>query len=298
MDSLKFKTELYKYVTKTKNIFSPDFLEYLVNDPIVLYYSDFSKNWGDYINPFLVERISGKKTVSFKRIYNIKNKKKLTGVGSILHHPGLADGVIWGSGFIHPVGTLKELPSEILVLRGKHSAKIFQDNGVKDRGAYGDPALLFPTFYKPNSTKKFKIGFLPHYSELNSFLTNKNITENKDVTVISPMVPQNEVYKIIDQIDECEIIVSSSLHGLILADVYQIPSLRFTYTNKIFGGDFKYDDYYSGVGINQHETLHFDNLDQINYSQIYDKASLKDLKFSAEAIEQPLKEYISRNYKV
>ena len=298
MDSFKLKTDLYKYITKTKNILSADFKEYLFKDPILLYYSDFSKNWGDYINPFLVEKISGKKTVSYKRIYNIKNKKKLTGVGSILHHPGLADAVIWGSGFIHPVDSLKELPSEILVLRGKHSAKIFQDNGIKDKGVYGDPALLFPTFYKPTSAKKFKIGFLPHYSELNSFLTNKNITENKDVTVISPMVPHNKVYKIIDQIDECEIIVSSSLHGLILADVYQIPSLRFTFTNKIYGGDFKYDDYYSGVGINQHHTVHFDSLDSIDYKLLYWNASLKDLKFSAEAIKQPLKEYISRNYKI
>ena len=102
MKKSRIKTELYKHITKTKNLFSVDFRNYLFEDPILLYYSDFSKNWGDYINPFLVQKITGKEVVSYKRLYNIKNQKKLYGVGSILHHPGLEQAVVWGSGFIYP----------------------------------------------------------------------------------------------------------------------------------------------------------------------------------------------------
>ena len=73
------------------------------------------------------------------------------------------------------------------------------------------------------------------------------------------MVPGEEVYNIINQIKECEIIISSSLHGLILADAYEKPSLRFNYSNKLVGGDFKFEDYYSGVGLDSHETIQIDD---------------------------------------
>lgn len=295
MSTIKLKTELYKYLTKTKNIFSPDFLEYLVNDPIVLYYSDFSKNWGDYINPFLVEKITDRKTVSYKRIYNPLNKPKLFGVGSILHHPGLDNSIIWGSGFIYPPKSLKGTPSKILALRGKGSAAILESFGVQHNNVFGDPALLFPTFYHPNKSKKFKIGIIPHYSELDFFLTNSKIINNKEVTIISPMVDNDKVYKIIDQIMECDIVISSSLHGLILTDAYQIPSLRFTFTKKLVGGDFKFNDYYSGVGINDHEIIHLDDLNDINYSEIYNKASVKDLDFDSEKLSLSILDYYKNN---
>jgi pyruvyltransferase len=295
MNTIKFKTELYKYLTKTKNVFSKDFLEYIIDDPILLYYSDFSKNWGDYINPFLVEKITGRKAVSYKRIYNPLNKPKLFGVGSILHHPGLDNAIVWGSGFIYPPKNLKGTPSKILALRGKGSATILENFGIKHNNIFGDPALLFPTFYQPKRNKRFKIGFIPHYSELEFFCNNSVIQENKDVTIISPMVKNDEVFQIIDQICECEVVVSSSLHGLILTDAYQIPSLRFTFTNKLVGGDFKFNDYYSGVGINHHDVFHIDDLDTINYSEAYRMASIKELNFDPGKLSSTILNHLGGN---
>jgi pyruvyltransferase len=49
----------------------------------------------------------------------------------------------------------------------------------------------------------------------------------------------------IDQLIKCEYIVSSSLHGLILADSYQIPNKWAAFSDKITGGSFKFRDYYS-----------------------------------------------------
>lgn len=295
MNLTKAKTFIYKNIIKTKNVFSETYFNYLFNDPLLIYYSDFTKNWGDYINPFLFNKITDREIVSEKRIYNFKKKEKIFGVGSILHHTSLANAVIWGSGFIHPVKVLKELPKEILALRGKYSAKIFNNNGLKDSGVYGDPALLFPTFYTPPKKKEFKLGIIPHYSELAYFLSNEKIRNNKEVLVISPFVKNNEVYEIIDQLNKCEVVISSSLHGLILADAYHIPSLRFTYSNTIFGGDFKYNDYYSGVGINSHPKLHLDDLDQIDFKKVVAEATIKDLKFSPDKISNALEEYISKN---
>jgi len=293
MAYLNIKTEIYKYITKTRNIGSKNFSEYLFNDPILLYYSDFSKNWGDYINPFLVEKITGRKTVSYKRIYNPLNKPKLFGVGSILHHSGLDNSIIWGSGFIYSPKKLKGTPDKILALRGKGSAAIFESFGVQHNNVFGDPALLFPTFYKPSKSKRFKIGIIPHYSELDYFLSTSQINNNKDVTIISPMVIKNQVYDIIDQISECDIVISSSLHGLILADAYQIPSLRFTFTNKLVGGDFKFNDYYSGIGINHHNIIHIEDLNKIDYSEIYRKANIKELDFDSEKLSSSILDYFN-----
>jgi pyruvyltransferase len=46
---------------------------------------------------------------------------------------------------------------------------------------------------------------------------------------------------------ECKIVLSSSLHGLVLADSFQIPNKRIVLSNNIIGGDFKFKDYYSGI---------------------------------------------------
>ena len=45
----------------------------------------------------------------------------------------------------------------------------------------------------------------------------------------------------------CEKILSSSLHGLIVSDAYQIPNCWIELTGKISGGHFKYYDYASSV---------------------------------------------------
>ncbi|QYA26033.1 polysaccharide pyruvyl transferase family protein [Gramella sp. MT6] len=297
MKTSKIKTELYKHITKTKNLFTSDFTNYLFNDPILLYYSDFSKNWGDYINPFLVEKITGKQAVSYKRIYNVKNRRKLYGVGSILHHPGLQDSIIWGSGFIYPPKKIHGIPSKILALRGKNSAKIFENFGVTHNNVFGDPALLFPSFYNPDRELKYKVGIIPHYSELKDFEKNSKLKENKDIKVISPMVPGDKVYNIIDQLKECEIVISSSLHGLILADAYGKPSLRFNYSNKLVGGNFKFEDYYSGVGINKHETIQINKVDNMDFQEIKNKSSLKDLKYDKEELYNVLVQYVQKRDK-
>src|SRR5690606_13222558 len=51
--------------------------------------------------------------------------------------------------------------------------------------------------------------------------------------------------EVISEISSCTCIVSSSLHGLIVADSYRIPTAWMILSDKINGGPFKYNDYYS-----------------------------------------------------
>ena len=49
----------------------------------------------------------------------------------------------------------------------------------------------------------------------------------------------------VSKLVQCERVASSSLHGLILADSYNVPNIRIQITPNVIGGDFKFQDYYS-----------------------------------------------------
>ena len=44
-------------------------------------------------------------------------------------------------------------------------------------------------------------------------------------------------------------ILSSSLHGLIISESYEIPNIWIKVSQNINGGYFKYNDYYESIGI-------------------------------------------------
>ena len=53
--------------------------------------------------------------------------------------------------------------------------------------------------------------------------------------------------QVIKEIVECEMIISSSLHGLILSDAYHIPNVWIKFSDETFDGSFKYLDYFASV---------------------------------------------------
>ena len=55
----------------------------------------------------------------------------------------------------------------------------------------------------------------------------------------------DDVGSFISQLTECEFILSSSLHGLIMADSFGIPNQWMVLSDKVEGKNFKFYDYYS-----------------------------------------------------
>ncbi|MBI5306871.1 MAG: polysaccharide pyruvyl transferase family protein [Planctomycetes bacterium] len=211
---------------------------------IILYWCE-SRNFGDALSPVLVATLSGKRVVNAYGIINIFGKPVFSVVGSVLEYASdnKKNIVVWGSGFLEKSGKLRNKPSEVLAVRGPLSRKKLLEHGVECPETYGDPALLCPLLYKPIVSKKHRLGIIPHY------LDKKNPVIDKFRTVkgIAIIDVESSIKDVINCINECEVIASSSLHGLIIADAYEIPIVWLKISEILTGGEFKFTDYFLSV---------------------------------------------------
>lgn len=220
------------------------------DDCIIAYWSNTDQtksNWGDAINPYLLEKLSGKKVIHINSIYNIRNKPVYCAVGSILHHKYLKYSskiIIWGAGFISNDNIIQASNIEIYAVRGPLTRKKLIQLGYKCPEVYGDPALLFSLIYPKKREIKYTLGIIPHYVDYNDENVKKYDKED-DVIVIDVKMGIKEF---VDKVLSCKYIASSSLHGIIIADSYNIPSIWIKLSNKIVGNDFKFYDYFISVG--------------------------------------------------
>ena len=106
--------------------------------------------------------------------------------------------------------------------------------------------------YTNNIKKTDKIGVIPHYRDEQSHYLNDIIKKNPKIFKIIPVGQAPE--KVADEIKSCKLILSSSLHGLIVADSFGVPNMHLVLSdnlqssNHLRGGEYKFRDYFSGVG--------------------------------------------------
>jgi autotransporter strand-loop-strand O-heptosyltransferase len=231
------------------------------------YNVDPKKNWGDVLSQFLLEHYSGKKLNKDDVFYfddaahMLDKNGKIVGIGSSMKYVR-PDDYVWGTGCIdeHHVG---DKPKKVYSVRGPLTRDILLKRGWDVPEVYGDPALLFPQIYNPTIEKKYKIGLIPHCVDFYSLdgLKAINHMEDMGIKIINVTAGINEF---IDQLKECEIIISSSLHGLIAADAYGIPNYRVKISKLVHGGDFKYKDHYASVKREHYEPLQLTETTTLN----------------------------------
>jgi pyruvyltransferase len=203
------------------------------------------ENYGDLLSKYLVEKISGKevKWIQPKKIPWYKfNRSNLLAVGSIIHHANKRS-VVWGSGIIDHKQNIAK--AEFRAVRGPLTRKYLVKLGYACPEIYGDPALLLPIIFYPEIKKKYSYGIVPHYHDYKVVV--EQYKNKPKIKVIDLMTL--DVENVTTQILECEKIISSSLHGLIVSHAYGIPALLVQFSNKLFGDGVKFRDYLESVNL-------------------------------------------------
>ena len=170
------------------------------------------------------------------------------GVGSILHLvPDAYTGVILGSGFIDE-SCLKQFPvADIRLVRGNLTRIRL---GLKASIAVGDPGLIVDSVYHDQICgveKQYSVGIVPHYvDQLSAIVQNLKNRIGSEIKIINVFQDPESV---VMEMAVCSHILSSSLHGLVVADSLGIPNRWIILSNKIIGGGYKFNDYYSAYNI-------------------------------------------------
>lgn len=216
--------------------------------------ADGTDNYGDILAPFLAEKLSGKKVVRVKhpmlRRYRWFIKHYVT-VGSIIWAASKSS-IVWGSGIIKKNENVRE--AKFLAVRGPRTRARLLELGYSVPEVYGDPALLLPEFIPPAATKKYKLGIIPHYVDFAE--VQQRFADQPEVKVINLMT--DDIIRTTQEITECEAIISSSLHGVIVSHTYDIPALWVKFSSKLAGDNVKFYDYFESVGLEYKDEFFID----------------------------------------
>lgn len=224
------------------------------------------ENYGDLVSKFLVENISKKKT----KWYNpsTRLKKNFFVIGSILNYSNESS-IIWGSGIIQQKDLINA--TDFRAVRGPLTRKRVMELGKECPEIYGDPAILLPEIFKPKVSKKYILGIIPHYVDFKQ--VTEMFGENKKIKIINLLT--SNIKTTTKEIMECENIISSSLHGMIVAHSYGISSIWVKFGNRLYGDNVKFDDYLLSMRLKPYQEMLIDkNISEEKFMSLFENKDI------------------------
>lgn len=197
-------------------------------------------NLGDMINPYLVEKLTG-----MPPRYSTRPGRVLA-IGSIIKLAKKGDHV-WGAGC--PSGDQIIEPEAVFhAVRGPLTRRMVLDAGGSCEPVYGDPAWLLPLVYPDKKAgKTHRVGLIRHFTHRDRpLLLGEGVRE---IEILRSGKAGIEAF--LDELLSCEAIVSTSLHGLIIANAYGVPARLATFKDsdrQIHGDGMKFEDYFLSIG--------------------------------------------------
>jgi len=191
--------------------------------------------------------ISINKYFKYLYYYFINKPKVIIGIGSVLSAAKSTKYTVWGAGILSRKDQFKN--ANFKAVRGKYSQKRIEELGYKPPKVIGDPALLLPLIYKPSQKKRYDVSIIPHFIHYDEY-------KNKIGSKFNIINLTDNIEHIIDQINQSELTISTSLHGIIVSHAYGVKSIRAKdLQRKLTGDDIKFLDYYSSVNIENYKPL-------------------------------------------
>ena len=223
--------------------------------PLKLYYyrhRDGKPNFGDALSPMIIERVLGRPTV-----WAPQTACDMAAIGSILG--GILQRSwkrwlslrfspvhVWGSGFIRSPEARELAAKGALKVHAVRGHATRRGLAMPDGLALGDPGLLAGRLLDRPVSKTNSWAIVPH-------------TVDRDMAVVRGLkacTPHAVIADLSADPDAClrtiagaEFVISTSLHGLVIADALGIPSVWAKMSGRVSGDRFKFEDYYSALGM-------------------------------------------------
>lgn len=242
---------LTKIAENARLLFHPVIINGFVN-----YNADGSvrtENWGDDINYYFLKDIVRRPVVMYNRsalAFRLKLKNYLC-IGSTIDMLCKENTEVWGAGIIDGTKPLRVKPRKVHAVRGPLTRQALLKEGVDCPEVYGDPAMLIARYYRPQVQKKYRYAFIPHVSNAEVgqglCLGGRPISERADVLTID-LRHYDNWHDVIDRMLSCEVVLSSSLHGLIMAEAYGLPNVWLEFGRPLIGSHFKFHDFFLSLG--------------------------------------------------
>lgn len=203
-------------------------------------------NVGDTLQTHVMSALFGRRTVHVER-----EGCRLLGAGSIAHR-ALAGDVIWGSGFKDvPLSISKadKATIDVRAVRGPLTAAYLKRQGVDVSRVthFFDPGALIGELFPAQVAACRSLAgpprgilLIPHYKDTVAFFDRFGGRGHAIRTV------DCDLFTMVRDILAAELVISSSLHGVIIAEALGVPAvlLRPPHTEAFA----KYEDYYQGTG--------------------------------------------------
>ncbi|WP_345522759.1 polysaccharide pyruvyl transferase family protein [Nocardioides conyzicola] len=192
-------------------------------------------NFGDLLSPWLISKMTGRETTFFDR-----SRPHYVAVGSILYRAN-RHSIVWGAGsFGVEEAARLDREATYTAVRGPLSRARLVTAGIECPEVYGDPALLAPAYFAPDVPKQYEYGIVARWLERRWH----DAEIGPGVRLIH--LETTDVEGVIEAMLSCRRIVTGSLHGLVIADAYGIPS-AWVLHRTAYGGMFKFFDYFATV---------------------------------------------------
>lgn len=195
-------------------------------------------NFGDLLTPWLLRKYG------FTPVHAFPHRAQIVAAGSLLQHLDESySGAIVGTGLIDD-RTCPLPRARIHALRGPlTAARVRADSSVP----FGDPGLLASRFVSSDDQKKHVLGLIPHYVDKEDPRLERIRVENQGAVNLIDV--QRKPRQVCRDIASCQYILSSSLHGIVVADSFGIPCTWVKLSDRVIGDGFKFRDYHAALGI-------------------------------------------------
>lgn len=186
------------------------------------------RNFGDLLTPLLLKELA-----NIEVEWAAPKEAELIAVGSIATHiPRGWDGIVFGTGKPRQNERIDLSKATVLALRGQLTAA---GSGARPGYILGDPGLLVSMLDGIKVSEEIPVGLVAHWEDRN--LGKRWKGELIDV--------EGDPLEVIRQIAACKRVVSSSLHGIIVADAF---GKERRWERSARATPFKFADYGTVVG--------------------------------------------------